>query len=166
MLVDVSIIRRKRKLWRAQSDAVTIRSVVCAVLSYFPYFACSSAVVSVTVLLTDDEEVRNLNLIHRQRDSATNVLSFPDKEMSVRKLYGGQLSCDIEIGDIAFAYETVRREAMEHEKVFRDHFIHLLVHSVLHLIGFDHQTSDEADHMESLEEKILLEKFSIPSPYL
>lgn len=70
----------------------------------------------------------------------------------------------MDLGDIAFGYQTIDKQALEQNKNFKDHFIHLLVHSVLHLIGFDHQTNEETDIMKNLEIKILKD-FSISSPY-
>ena len=68
------------------------------------------------------------------------------------------------LGDIAFGYETIHTEAIDQEKILEDHFVHLLVHSVLHLLGYDHQDDQEADVMENLEIEIL-RTFSIASPY-
>ena len=70
----------------------------------------------------------------------------------------------IYLGDIAFAFETISEEVKKKNIPFLNHFKHLLVHSTLHLLGYDHETTKEADIMESLEEKIL-ESFNIASPY-
>ena len=73
-------------------------------------------------------------------------------------------STDMELGDIILAFETLQREADEKHITVYAHYCHLLVHGFLHILGFDHQTDEEADEMESLETEIL-EQFSIDNPY-
>jgi len=68
------------------------------------------------------------------------------------------------LGDIVLAFETVAREAAEQDKPFADHLRHLIVHGVLHLLGYDHQTADAASMMESLE-RVILAKLGVPDPY-
>jgi probable rRNA maturation factor len=68
------------------------------------------------------------------------------------------------LGDIAISIETTEREAVLENKKFNDHFMHLVVHGFLHLFGYDHETGEEADRMESLEIRILAE-LGIPNPY-
>ena len=69
------------------------------------------------------------------------------------------------MGDIVIARETVEREAAEEDKSFDDHLSHLVVHGLLHLMGYDHQNDDEAEQMEALERKILA-SLGISDPYL
>ena len=68
------------------------------------------------------------------------------------------------LGDIAIAYETLRREADEEQKPFDYHLSHLAVHGFLHLIGYDHETDAEAEEMEALEQDVLAQ-LGIPDPY-
>jgi probable rRNA maturation factor len=68
------------------------------------------------------------------------------------------------LGDIVLAFETVAREATEQNKPFADHLRHLIVHGVLHLLGYDHQTAGAASIMESLE-SVILAKLGVPDPY-
>lgn len=105
----------------------------------------------VNVLLTDDAAVRDLNAQFRGKDKPTNVLSFPSGD-------------DEEYGDIALAYETIAKEAAEQGKELAAHSTHLLVHGLLHLLGFDHEQEGEAEAMEALEVKIL-QQFHIDNPY-
>jgi probable rRNA maturation factor len=107
----------------------------------------------VSVLLTDDAEVRVLNADYRGKDKPTNVLSFPAPEFARPHL-----------GDIALAYETCAREAAEQGKPLAAHLAHLVAHGVLHLVGWDHQTEVEAEAMEDLERTILAE-LGLPDPY-
>lgn len=115
-----------------------------------------------TVTLTDDARIRVLNKAYRKKNKATNVLSFPDWD----KLSDIPDHCGpVPVGDIIIAYETVRREAAEQGKSLKNHFIHLVIHGFLHLLGYDHMTDDEAYEMEALETRIL-KKLDIPDPYL
>ena len=114
----------------------------------------------VAVMLTDDAGIRALNKEFRGIDKPTNVLSFPAPES------GDNDAPDVPraLGDIAIAYETLRREAEEETKPFLDHLSHLAVHGFLHLLGYDHETDDEADAMEACEVAILAQ-LGIPDPY-
>lgn len=110
------------------------------------------------VMLTDDAGIRTLNHDWRGIDKPTNVLSFP-----AIALPGGG-SQPRTLGDIAIAYETTRREAETENKPFGHHLSHLAVHGFLHLIGYDHETDDDAETMEQLERDILA-RLGIPDPY-
>lgn len=111
----------------------------------------------VAFLLTDDEALRLLNRDYRGRNKPTNVLSFPAGE-------GGGPGGLRHLGDIALAYETVRREAAEQGKAIRHHLLHLVVHGMLHLLGHDHEDPAEAERMESLERRVLA-GLGIADPY-
>ncbi len=113
----------------------------------------------VAVLLTDDATIRTLNKDFRGIDKPTNVLSFPAPEGG-----SGEDEAPRALGDIAIAYETLRREADEERKPFAHHLSHLAVHGFLHLIGYDHETDDDAEAMEALEAEILAQ-LGIPDPY-
>ncbi|HWA03653.1 MAG TPA: rRNA maturation RNase YbeY [Rhizomicrobium sp.] len=104
-----------------------------------------------TILLADDGKLRALNAAFRGMDKPTNVLSFPAG--------GGPY-----LGDVAIAYETTAREALEQRKTFDDHAVHLAVHGVLHLLGYDHETAADARIMEPLEIEILRD-LDIRDPY-
>lgn len=108
--------------------------------------------------LADDTEVRRLNRTYRGKDVPTNVLSFPAPPPPVA-VDGPEA-----LGDIVLALETVVREAGEQETPLGHHFDHLVVHGLLHLMGYDHETDDDAREMESLEVEILTE-LGIPDPY-
>lgn len=109
-------------------------------------------------MLSDNEHIRELNKHHRGMDKPTNVLSFPAARM---KTPAGTPRF---LGDIVIAYETVEREAAEEAKPFENHLSHLVVHGVLHLLGYDHEDEEEAETMESHERQILA-KLGIPDPY-
>lgn len=102
---------------------------------------------ALTIRLVDAEEGRELNHAYRQKDYATNVLSFPlTLPEAVEIPY---------IGDLAICAPVVAREAGEQGKPARAHWAHMTVHGVLHLLGFDHQNSAEAREMEGLERQIM-----------
>jgi probable rRNA maturation factor len=112
------------------------------------------------VTLADDVEQQRLNREHRGQDAPTNVLAFPAWEPG-RPVPSG---APVLLGDVVLAFETVAREAAEQAKPFADHFRHMIVHGVLHLLGYDHQTRAEAAIMELLETSILAE-LGVPNPY-
>jgi probable rRNA maturation factor len=105
-----------------------------------------------TILLTDDAKLRALNARFRGKNRPTNVLSFPTTGS------GSYL------GDIALAFGTAAREAKVGEKSLAAHSTHLVVHGVLHLLGYDHERAREAREMETLETQILAE-LGIADPY-
>ncbi len=109
-----------------------------------------------SVLLTNDVRQHELNAQWREKQSSTNVLSFPQIEpfAPVAGL----------IGDISLAYETVAKEAQSENKSLKDHVSHLCVHGFLHILGYDHLTSKDAEKMEQLEREILL-TLEIVDPY-
>ncbi|MBY0613545.1 MAG: rRNA maturation RNase YbeY [Beijerinckiaceae bacterium] len=110
-----------------------------------------------SILLTDDTQIRMLNREWRGKDKPTNVLSFP--AASPPKLKTSPV-----LGDIALAFETVSREADDDGKVFAEHATHLVVHGFLHILGYDHETAAEAEAMEALEIRILA-GLGIENPY-
>lgn len=112
----------------------------------------------ISVVLSDDEHLRELNKHHRGMDKPTNVLSFPAARM---KAPAGAPRI---LGDVVIALETVEREAAEESKPIENHLAHLVVHGVLHLLGYDHEDDEEAEMMEARERQILA-RLGIPDPY-
>lgn len=111
-----------------------------------------------SVVFTDDAAVQALNAEWRGKDKPTNVLSFP----AFPPARGGQLPPML--GDIVLAAETVAREAAEEKKPIENHVSHLVIHGLLHLLGYDHETDDEAEEMEAVE-RAALARLAIPDPY-
>ena len=105
------------------------------------------------ILLADDEAVRELNVRFRGKDAPTNVLSFP-----------AAANRDRHLGDIALAHGVCAREAAEQAKPLANHLRHLVIHGVLHLLGYDHADDGEADRMEALE-RDLLAGLGVADPY-
>lgn len=114
---------------------------------------------TVTLLFTDDATLKSLNKDWRGKNKPTNVLSFPASPDLI--IPRGEAK---PLGDIALAFETVLREAEDSEKTLKDHTAHLIVHGILHLLGFDHISDGEAAVMEAREIRIL-KKLGIADPY-
>jgi probable rRNA maturation factor len=113
----------------------------------------------ISVVLSDDEHIRELNKHHRGMDKPTNVLSFPAARM---KTPAGAARI---LGDIVLAFETVEREAAEESKPFENHLSHLVVHGVLHLLGYDHEGDEEEAELMEARERQILAKLGNPDPY-
>jgi probable rRNA maturation factor len=119
----------------------------------------STRVPQVAVALIDDRAMRKLNLAFRGKDKPTNVLSFPAGEAGA-----GSGRATRPLGDVAIALGTVKREARAQRKSVNDHLTHLMVHAVLHLLGYDHESDPDAEEMETLECKALA-TLGIADPY-
>ncbi len=111
---------------------------------------------SVNIKIVDNNEIKNLNKKFRNKDRPTNVLSFTNEDIS-RRITNN-------LGDIAISYEYVERESKEQDKKFDDHIVHMFIHGIYHILGFDHKDDPMADKMEN-KEIILLKKLNINNPY-
>ena len=110
----------------------------------------------INLRLLNDKEMRKLNMQFRQKDKTTNVLSFPNDDISVKQTKN--------IGDIAISVEYVKAEAKKEGKTFDDHIIHMLAHGVYHILGYDHENNENAMIMENKEIQTL-KKINISNPY-
>jgi probable rRNA maturation factor len=120
----------------------------------------------VSIRLTDDAEVRELNRLYRGKDKPTNVLSFPGDEALAGEVMAGAWAegQPLLLGDVVVALETTVAEAAEMGRPVEAHLAHLIVHGVLHLVGYDHLDDDEAMCMEAIETRVL-EALGYPDPY-
>lgn len=108
---------------------------------------------TVSLLLTDDDDMRRLNRQFRDKDKPTDVLSFPADTLDAPFL-----------GDIAIGYGVSANDAGKSGKNLIDHLLHLIIHGYLHIVGYDHQTDEEAEEMETMERRALA-SLGIADPY-
>jgi probable rRNA maturation factor len=120
---------------------------------------CQDRDLEISLVLANDDLVHVLNNTYRDKDKPTNVLTFAtlDEEEIPHE---GVLN----LGDVILSIQTIEREAQEQGKFLLDHIKHLIVHGVLHLLGYDHQSEDDANDMETLEIRIL-EQMGVQNPY-
>lgn len=116
----------------------------------------------ISFLFTSDEEIQKLNKQYRDKDKPTNVLSFSQIE-NISEIEN--MRDPIALGDVILGWETVSWEAADQGKVLAHHLVHLIIHGIMHLIGFDHGDDAAAHEMEALEIDIL-RQLNIPNPYL
>ncbi|WP_248313072.1 rRNA maturation RNase YbeY [Bosea sp. F3-2] len=158
MSLDLDLRAQSRK-WQAVGNLASLRALVtealAAGLAVAPRKPLPGAELS--LLLTDDKRIRVINRDWRGFDKATNVLSFPAAPAE-------RISASPLLGDIVIAFETVEREAQGEGKDIADHLRHLVIHGLLHLLGEDHETDDEARRMEALEIEALA-RLGIADPY-
>ena len=117
----------------------------------------------INIRLTTDAEIKRLNRDYRGMDKATNVLSFPQAQITYKK-QKDLAALPSTLGDIVIAFQTVKRECKAEDKTLENHTIHMVVHGVLHLLGYDHMKAKDAKAMEKLECDIL-EILGYPDPY-
>lgn len=144
---------RWRDLGEVERDVRVAANAVCSVRA--DLFDGATAA---TVMLADDAHVAELNSTFRSKPTPTNVLSFPAGALDTGEGEPHYL------GDIILARETVEREAREQGIPVAHHVQHLTVHGILHLIGFDHLTDDDAAEMEGIE-TLVLATLGVPDPY-
>ena len=111
---------------------------------------------SINIKIVNNNEIKDLNRKFRNKDKPTNVLSFTNEDIS--SSHTGDL------GDIAINYDFIKRESKEQSKTFNDHMIHMLVHGIYHILGFDHKDDEMAEFMEK-KEIAILKKLNINNPY-
>ncbi len=120
----------------------------------------------VSIVLADAERSRILNRDYRGMDKPTNVLAFAvlDAPAEMAALARNQDAMPVPLGDVILAYEPCSEESAAQGKTFVDHLCHLVVHGMLHLLGYDHETQADAEKMERLEISVLA-ALDVPNPY-
>lgn len=147
--------------WQALAD----RAVAAAfVHSSRGELANASFTLSLSVSLSDDDEVRSLNDQWRGKDKPTNVLSFPMLESEELDALANTDDGEVLLGDMILAHGVCAREAANKGISLADHMTHLIVHGTLHLLGYDHIDDAEAEHMEAIEVKALA-SLGLANPY-
>lgn len=152
LIKDPSWYEILNKTDQAQLSLVMKEAMRIANDKALPIAAPTTMPTVLTIMLTDNGQMALLNQQFRQQVQATNVLSFPDDDD------------DQYLGDIAIGYAITKAEAEAEGKQAEDHFLHLLVHGILHLLGYDHINDDDANVMEAEETRILA-AIGIVDPY-
>jgi probable rRNA maturation factor len=155
---DVRYQRQNIALMRQMACPVPSRSILRAARLALNGRACH-----ISLLMVDQPMARELNGQYRGKDYATNVLSFSLNEGLIASSQGDWASTPI-MGDIVICWPVIEAEAMAQGKNVLDHCLHMVIHGVLHLQGYDHIQADEATRMETLEIH-LLDRLGIASPY-
>ena len=120
---------------------------------------CDKLSSEITIRLTDEKEMRTLNRKWRNKDSSTNVLAFPlNNNINI-------VNKSEYIGDVVLSYNDIKSEAIDRNITFIDHMIHILIHGVLHLFGYDHLNKKDEFIMIN-NEKLILDKVGIKDPYI
>ncbi|MBQ4875096.1 MAG: rRNA maturation RNase YbeY [Rickettsiaceae bacterium H1] len=136
-MIDINI---RKKKWH--SCCKSIKSFIKKITFAIP----EAKNKKISVLLTDDDQIQELNKKFRNENKPTNVLSFPYENFP-----------DGTLGDVILSFETIEKEAKEEQISFKKHMAHMLIHGVLHLLGYTHDHDEDAEVMEKLENKILSE---------
>jgi len=166
--LDVTI---KSKKWQAEKNIEVFLEKTCE--KVIPHTDLKKILnknftLEIAISLMSDAQIKKINSQFRSKNKATNVLSFPAldenliRKIGIKKVVGA--SEYLFLGDILISYETLKKESLAQKKKFLDHLFHLVLHSILHLIGYDHEDEKMAKIMEELEIKIL-QKNNIKNPY-
>lgn len=148
--------------WEELAERAVLSAVAC---SSHAALNNSELAIEVSVKFTDDDEVKALNAAYRGKDKATNVLSFPMVEPELLGSIAAADAGEVLLGDVVLAHGVCAREAARKGIATETHAAHLVVHGTLHLLGYDHETSDEdAETMETVEREALA-AIGIADPY-
>ncbi len=148
--IKISFIIKSKKWEKSIPDIKKVSDKVvraCFKVLKYPI----SRGMEIDIMLTGDKDIQLLNKEYRGKNKPTNVLSFETGD-------------DFLLGDIVLSLDTLKKEAKLQNKLLENHYAHLLCHGVLHLLGFDHLTDDEASEMEFFEVEIL-RRLKIANPY-
>jgi probable rRNA maturation factor len=154
-MIDAAVEAERE--WQAVDwQALGTRAVLAAVAqSHAPELETCAASIEVAIRLTSDDEVHGLNRDYRGKDAPTNVLSFPMCTPDEVADLAASPMPEILLGDIVLAHGVCAREAAEKRVPLADHAAHLIVHGMLHLLGYDHGDDDTANDMESREARAM-----------
>lgn len=155
-------------LWNPYTNLINedfFNNITRRILALYPHLSQNTEV-ELSVLLSNDEQIKLLNTEFRSKNTPTNVLSFPEHEEKLFNTLDFVAPNNyLYLGDIVFSFETITNESHDGSIEFMSHFTHLTIHSILHLLGHDHTEEKDAKIMEDLEIK-LLASLQIKSPYI
>lgn len=159
ILIDIDDVRWLE--WHSEDQwHILLHNVIQQILTILNF----QAKAEISVLLTNDAEIQKLNNEFRKKNKPTNVLSFPNLTENELCAINKNVPYPIMLGDLVLAFETILDESLQEKKTFLDHFNHLVVHGMLHLLGYDHETTEDAEFMEA-KEVIILKSLNINNPY-
>ena len=158
-MMDVEVVIEDAR-WQEHGLELLCRKAVATTMDHL-----GLAHADLCVMGCSDTRIKELNAEFRGKARATNVLSWPSQDRAAVEAGGTpRPPTDPELGDIAISYETCRAEAYSANVLFSDHVTHLIVHGLLHLLGYDHQNDADAELMERIETETL-GKLGISDPY-
>lgn len=167
--IDLAI---KSKKWLALKNIEKFIEKTCVeliLLSEIKSFLKKQNHLELSICLVSNAQIKKINQEFRNKNKPTDVLSFSFlDEKLIRKIGFKNVAKPMQqmfLGDIILAFETINKEALATKKDFYHHLTHLLLHSILHLIGYDHERKKDAAIMEKIEIKIL-QKLKIKNPYI
>lgn len=163
----IEVIVDSGPLWpHGQDWAALARDAARAALNETPHgdLIANPSMIEISVKLSDDAEIQQLNAAYRGKDKPTNVLSFPMMQPDLLDAVDIGDDGETLLGDIILAHETCAREAEEKGISLADHTTHLVIHGTLHLVGYDHENDADAEAMEAIETRALA-SLGLADPY-
>lgn len=167
--LDIEI---KSKKWQAEKNIENFIEKTCQKL--IPYTDLKDILkkdfqLELSISLVSDLQIKKINAQFRNKNKATDILSFSNLDENLIRKNGLKKTVGnanyLFLGDIIISYDTAKKDALLQKKQLRNHLTHLILHAILHLIGYDHEMSEMAKIMEEKEIKIL-KKFDIKNPYI
>jgi probable rRNA maturation factor len=169
-MINVDVMTKSKK-WSNEKNAKKFVKKICKEiipLTDLKKILATDSVLEISISLVSNQQIKKINQQFRQKNQPTNVLSFAALDENLIREVGFKKVVKpynyLFLGDVVIAYEVVKKESLAQKKKFEDHLTHLILHSILHLIGHDHEDKEMAKIMEDLEIKIL-KKIGIQNPY-
>ena len=149
------------KRWKESFHLINmsdLHSIIEKTIGSTPHpISLPNGLITLAIIASDDAHLYELNDKFRDKPAPTNVLSFPDGTFE-------EIEGEFHLGDIFLGYEIIKSEAKKQDIPLRNHLLHLIVHGILHLLGYDHQEEHQAQIMEQ-KETFILSFLNIPDPY-
>ena len=169
-MIEIDVELKSKKWLEITNPTIIVENIVTTLipLTNLKAILTKNFTLELAVSLVSNAQIKKINALHRHKDKATNILSFPNLDHQLIHQEGIKTLIHnanyFFLGDIVIAYEKVKSESKKQNKSFNCHLTHLILHSILHLIGFDHEDESQAKEMEDLEIKIL-KTLNIKNPY-
>jgi probable rRNA maturation factor len=169
-MINIDVITRSKKWCNEKNVEKSVKRICKKIISLTDLrkILTKDSVLELSISLVSNRQIKKTNFEFRGKNKSTDVLSFAALDENLIHKVGFKKAvkpCDyLFLGDVVIAYEMVKKESLAQKKKFEDHLTHLILHSILHLIGHDHEDKKMAKIMEDLEIKIL-KKIGIQNPY-